>query len=97
MIKLTKYLFYNQGETETKVMEYAATHPGVVEATCVRPSYIVSPTKPLPDPALGEKFGTIDVSVFSLAMLDQVVHGFEKDPLLNEDLNRIGETAFKQA
>jgi hypothetical protein len=36
----------------------------------------------------------IDVSEIAATLLDQVVKGFEKDTLLNEDLVRIGQKAL---
>jgi hypothetical protein len=36
----------------------------------------------------------ISVVEISAAMLDQVVNGFEKDPLMNQDLVRIGQKAL---
>ena len=34
---------------------------------------------------------SIGIEQISKAMLDQVIHGFEKDPLLNDDLIRLAE------
>lgn len=37
----------------------------------------------------------VSVAEISAAMLHEVVHGFEKEPLGNEDLVRIGREALK--
>ena len=37
----------------------------------------------------------VDVADVSAAMLHQVIHGFEKEPLENDDLVRIGRQALK--
>ncbi len=37
----------------------------------------------------------IDVEEFSAAMLHEIMHGFEKEPLENDDLVRIGRQALK--
>jgi hypothetical protein len=39
----------------------------------------------------------VDVTEVSAAMLHQVMHGFEKEPLENDDLVRIGRQALKMA
>lgn len=41
--------------------------------------------------------GNVDVREVSAAMLHEVVHGFEKEPLENEDLVRIGRQALERA
>lgn len=38
---------------------------------------------------------SVTVTEFSAAMIDQVVNGFEKEPLMNEDLVRIGRRVLK--
>lgn len=40
---------------------------------------------------------SVDVADISAAMLHEVVHGFEKEPLENDDLVRIGREALKIA
>jgi len=39
---------------------------------------------------------SLSVVEMSAAMLDQVLNGFEKDPLTNEDLVRIGRRALDE-
>ena len=39
----------------------------------------------------------VDVAEISAAMLHEVIHGFEKEPLENDDLVRIGREALKNA
>lgn len=40
---------------------------------------------------------SVDVKEISAAMLHEVVHGFEKEPLQNDDLVRIGRQALEGA
>lgn len=40
---------------------------------------------------------SVSVEEVSAAMVHQVVHGFEKEPLENEDLVRIGRKALEEA
>jgi hypothetical protein len=40
---------------------------------------------------------TGDLNEIVAAMLDQVVNGFEKEPLMNEDLVRIGKAVLASA
>ena len=37
--------------------------------------------------------GTVALPVISAALLDQALHGFEKDTMGNDDLNRLGQGA----
>jgi len=39
----------------------------------------------------------VDVAEISAAMLHEVIHGFEKEPLENDDLVKIGRQALKMA
>lgn len=39
----------------------------------------------------------VDITEVSAAMLHEVIHGFEKEPLENDDLVRIGREALKNA
>lgn len=40
---------------------------------------------------------SVDVAEISAAMLHEIIHGFEKEPLQNDDLIRIGRQALKTA
>jgi len=40
---------------------------------------------------------TVSVTECSAAMLDQAVNGFEKEPLVNEDLVRIGRRVLNDS
>ena len=40
--------------------------------------------------------GNVCITEISAAMIDQALHGFEKEPLLNDDLVRIGREALKK-
>jgi hypothetical protein len=91
-----------QGETENKVIAFAEEHKGEIEVTVVKPGFITAPWnigKFIIATALSWMVSLPNISVgqISTAMLDQVVNGFEKDPLLPEDLVRIaGNTMYKE-
>lgn len=40
--------------------------------------------------------GSVCVTEISAAMINQAIHGFEKEPLLTDDLVRTGRQALKQ-
>lgn len=91
-----------QGETENQVLAFAAEHKGAVEACVAKPGLINAPEQTL------KKIGTavmkytigvpsINVAEIAAAMLHEVIHGFEKEPLENDDLERIGREALKGA
>ncbi|ETI25484.1 hypothetical protein G647_02257 [Cladophialophora carrionii CBS 160.54] len=90
-----------RGETENQVLAFAASHPGQVEVTVAKPGLILEPGNVLH--WLMSWLLWVVVSVPSItvveiaaAMLDQVINGFEKDPLMNEDLVRIGQKALSE-
>jgi hypothetical protein len=79
-----------QGETEAHAVEFAAQSGGNVEAQAVRPGII--------DVAGQERRNVPNVPNVALddvaaTVLDQLIHGFEKDPLRNDDLVRIAKKA----
>ncbi|KIX02556.1 uncharacterized protein Z518_08497 [Rhinocladiella mackenziei CBS 650.93] len=90
-----------QGDAESRILAYAQQFNGAVEACVARSGVIEDPE----ETAILAKVGRmviwilvnlpkVAVSVISAALLDQVVKGFEKDTLLNEDLVRIGQKAL---
>jgi hypothetical protein len=82
-------------------LAFAASHPGEIEATVAKPGLILEPgnwghwlrswllwlVASLPS------IGNVEISA---AMLDQVLNGFEKDPLVNDDLVRIGRKVLSE-
>jgi len=84
-----------RGETENQVLAFAAEHKGQIEACVSKPGFITKPGN-----YLNIAFATvlkwaglvpnISVTEVAAAMLDQVINGFEKEPLMNDDLVRIG-------
>lgn len=78
------------------MLAFAAEHPGEIEAGVARPGLIT---------AQGYKMRTmfatalkwvqivpsIDRADLTAVMLEQVINGFEKDPLQNNDLERIAK------
>jgi hypothetical protein len=90
-----------QGETENQVLAFAAEHKDTgLEACVAKPGLISSPGAPLKNifitAASWVGARTIDVSECAAAMIDQVMHGFEKDPLSNADLVRLGQEALEK-
>lgn len=91
---LTRYL---QGETENQVLAYASSHETQLEASVAKPGLIGSSDSSILSRIratvlwYGMSVPSIDVVEISAAMLDQVINGFEKDPLENADLVRIGK------
>ncbi|CAD6564827.1 MAG: hypothetical protein ASARMPREDX12_004449 [Alectoria sarmentosa] len=91
-----------RGETENQVLAFAAEHKGAVEACVAKPGLITAPGQ-----ILKTIFATVlkyamslpnvDVTEVSAAMLHEVIHGFEKEPLENDDLVTIGRQALKNA
>ena len=78
-------------------MAYAAKSPkGSIEVCCARPGMIIEPGKPVPQPPVGIPLPSVGLEELAAAMLDQVLHGFEKDPLLNADLVEIGQRALQK-
>ena len=74
-------------------MKFAADHEGV-EATAARPGMIYAPggiLKPAFGAIVGAFAGIQNINVVDLSrvMLDQVINGFEKDPLSDADLVRL--------
>jgi hypothetical protein len=76
-------------------LSFAAEHKGLVEACVAKPGFIT-----VQGDYLKLAFGTvlrwtgmattIDVTEISAALLNQAINGFEKEPLTNDDLVRIG-------
>ncbi|KAI1445744.1 hypothetical protein F5Y02DRAFT_385209 [Annulohypoxylon stygium] len=87
-----------RGDVESKVLKYAEESKGTVEVCVAKPGMIDAPgrsglllnaAKTVGRVLLG--LPRVDVSEISTALLDQVVNGFEKETLQNEDLVRIGQ------
>lgn len=92
--KLTSWI---QGETETKVLALASELDRV-EACVAKPGFITAPgeiLKSIAGTMIQLTVGIPSISVVDLAkvMLDQVINGFEKEPLMPEDLARIAKKA----
>ncbi|OCT47174.1 hypothetical protein CLCR_02569 [Cladophialophora carrionii] len=90
-----------RGETENQVLAFAASHPGQVEVTVAKPGLILEPGNILHWLKswllwVVVSLPSITVVEIAAAMLDQVINGFEKDPLMNEDLVRIGQKALSE-
>ncbi|MCJ1451528.1 hypothetical protein MMC28_001867 [Mycoblastus sanguinarius] len=91
-----------RGETENRVHAFAAEHKGAVETCVAKPGLITAPGQTLRTIVVTvlnyvASVPKIDVAEVSAAMLHEVIHGFEKEPLENDDLVRIGRQALKIA
>ena len=91
-----------KGETENQVLAFADKHKGAVEACVAKPGLIVAPgqyLKMMTATVLQytASVPSISVAECSAAMLHEVVHGFTKEPLENDDLVKIGRQALTDA
>ncbi|KAK6844858.1 nucleoside-diphosphate-sugar epimerase [Apiospora arundinis] len=83
-----------RGQGEVMVLDYAKQHPGEIEACVAKPGLITNGTWKDTLMSAGLKVtglaGSVRLSQVAAAMLRQVVNGFEKEPLQNDDLVRLG-------
>ncbi|KAJ6512996.1 putative nucleoside-diphosphate-sugar epimerase [Mycena sanguinolenta] len=88
-----------RGETENRVLAFAAEHSSKgFEACVVKPGLITQDAASIARAEqLRATMGVPSVTVeeVSAAMLQQVLGGIEKEPLMNEDLVRIGRKALE--
>ncbi|KAK3325133.1 hypothetical protein B0H66DRAFT_599319 [Apodospora peruviana] len=88
-----------RGEAENRILAYAQKSNGAVEACVAKPGliggegkatgFLMEAMKPVIRVLAG--LPTVDVREMAAALLDQVVNGFEKEPLASDDLTRIGK------
>ncbi|KAL2039747.1 hypothetical protein N7G274_007606 [Stereocaulon virgatum] len=93
---MSKYLLM-RGETENQVLGFAMEHNGAVEACVSKPGLITAPgqlLKTIIATVLKPFVPSVGVKEISAAMLHQVLNGFEKETLQNDDLVRIGRQAL---
>ncbi|KAF8313607.1 hypothetical protein DL93DRAFT_2058802 [Clavulina sp. PMI_390] len=76
-------------KTENQMIQYSSEHPGI-EAASARPGHISSPERP-PSDDFVKRGIVIEVSDLAVVLLNQVIGGFDKDPLLHQDLLAIAE------
>lgn len=88
-----------RGETENRLLAFAAEHKESMEVCVAKPGLITAPGQYLK--TIGATVlnvvgvvPNINVSEVSAAMLQQVVEGWEKETLENADLVRIGRQAL---
>lgn len=80
-----------QGEAESRILEFAEQSNGKVQSQVAKPGIIATPGRVLPNvPGLPK----IELTDIAAALLDQVINGFEKDTLSNDDMIRIGQKAL---
>ena len=81
------------------MLAFSAEHNDAVEACVSKPGLIITPGQILKTVAAKYVISlpNVDVTKISAAMLYQVINGFEKEPLENDDLVRIGRQALRDA
>ncbi|MCJ1413748.1 hypothetical protein MMC32_000072 [Xylographa parallela] len=91
-----------RGETESQILALATEHKGTVEACVAKPGLILGPGQYLR--MVGATIMKYAMSVpnltveeISAAMLDEIINGFQKETLENDDLVRIGRQALAKA
>lgn len=88
---------FMRGECENAVLEFGAKHEGV-EVCCTKPGIITSPDrtdiKAEDLEQLVRTMPQVSVQECAAAQLAQVIMGFEKEPLENDDLVQIGKQAI---
>ncbi|KAL1877306.1 hypothetical protein Plec18167_004996 [Paecilomyces lecythidis] len=92
-----------RGKVESFVLNYAKESKGAVESAVAKPGLINAPGKLGTVMNILSRFGRtaigfpiVDVSEVAATLIHQSLNGFEKDTLLNEDLNRIGQKALEE-
>ncbi|KAL1868539.1 hypothetical protein VTK73DRAFT_3631 [Phialemonium thermophilum] len=89
-----------RGETETAVLKVGAEHPGSLEVGVIKPGLITYPggwLKQVASAAVRTIAPVVSVTEVAAAMLEEAVHGLEKETLENADLVRIGQKALAKA
>lgn len=87
-----------QGETESQLLAFAAEHG--IEACVSKPGLIKPSKQSIAGAALSiflkvtGAAPSLKIEEIAAAMLQQVANGFEKEPLENADLVRIGQAAL---
>jgi hypothetical protein len=85
-----------QGQTENEVLALDGA-----DVCVAKPGFIYTPENDAQYRALlaqtGREIPGIHLDVCAAAMLQQTLDGFEKEPLLNEDLERLGRRALEAA
>jgi len=91
-----------QGEVENKLLAMEKTSEGKFKVCVAKPGLILEEGKPLRAvmAAVMNLVGivpNVPLKDLCAAMLDQVINGFEKEPLQNDDLHRIGQNILSTA
>ncbi|KAJ4419127.1 hypothetical protein N0V82_005140 [Gnomoniopsis sp. IMI 355080] len=81
-----------RGDAEVQILEFAKQSNSTVEACIVKPGMVHGPGREKTAPGIPN----IKVEEVAAAILDQVIDGFEKDTLTNDDLIRIGQAALSK-
>jgi len=90
-----------RGETENQVLAFAEEHKGQIDACVAKPGFITKPGNYF-NIALATALkwtgmvSNVSVTEVAAAVLNQVTNGFEKEPLQNEDLVRIGRKILSE-
>ncbi|RDW76919.1 hypothetical protein BP6252_04972 [Coleophoma cylindrospora] len=86
-----------RGGVEVELLEYATKNPAAVQVSCARPGYILGDRGPgSVTPNLPPEVPRVKLEECVAAVLKQSVDGIEQDPILNDDLVRIGQQALSR-
>jgi nucleoside-diphosphate-sugar epimerase len=77
-----------RGETESRILAYAEQSNGAIQSCVVKPGIIDSPDR---EKRIIPGVPNIGLHVIAAVLLDQIINGFEKDTLGNDDMIRIGQ------
>ena len=85
----------SQGEAENRLLAIAAESESNLEVCVAKPGWITAATFTRRSimafvMRLAVSMPSVTVTEISATMIDQVVRGFDKEPLVNDDLVRIG-------
>lgn len=91
-----------KGETENQVLAFAGEHKDDVDACVVKPGLITDSTTAWRSVVATvvhsgvSPIAGISTTAVVAAMLDQVIHGFEKESLMNDELVSIGAKVLQE-
>ncbi|KAI1769312.1 hypothetical protein GGR53DRAFT_473857 [Hypoxylon sp. FL1150] len=80
-----------RGDAEEKILRYAVESNGAVESCVAKPGLIDGPSQ---ERRIVPGVPNIHLSEAAAGLLEQVINGFEKDTLRNDDMVRIGQEAL---
>ena len=85
------WLIICQCEIETELIAYQAKYANKLDVCVARPGRVIDAGK-----NLDVQQGSVEVDVLAAALVDQVVKGFEKDPVENAELAEMGRRVLQK-